>query len=137
MSRAEALMAKDTRDTSADDSARAERDAAAQMDALIQRKAVIRMLTSEEIRALPGGASDFLGQSGTSASVCYLFQGCPWDNGRGRLCREMSGGEVHGLVVKTGPVDAEELGQALKEARGLRVLILDGANLTRRTGKNY
>jgi len=30
-----------------------------------------------------------------------------------------------------GPVDADELGQALKEARCLRVLVLNGASLSR------
>ena len=63
--------------------------------------------------------------------MCYCFKGCPWDNGRGRLCREISEGEVQGLVIREGPIDADELGQALRLVRGLRVLVFDGAQLTR------
>jgi hypothetical protein len=83
--------------------------------------------------APPGGASDFLEHSTSSPAVCYLFKGCAWDNGRGRLGREtLSGrGDLHGLVLKEGPVDDDELGMVLKQARGLRVLVFDGTNLSR------
>ena len=35
------------------------------------------------------------------------------------------------LVIKEGPIDADELGKALRVARSLRVLVFDGAQLTR------
>jgi hypothetical protein len=91
------------------------------------------VLTYVVLPAPPGGASDFLEHSTSSPAVCYLFKGCPWDNGRGRLGREtLSGrGELHGLVLKEGPVDDDELGMVLKQARGLRVLVFDGTNLSR------
>lgn len=113
-----------------------QRASAAELDALIPKKAEIRMLCAEEIRALPGGASDFLSHGSVMPAVCYLFKGCPWDDGCGRLSREMAGGEVHGLVVKDGPINAEELGLALQNAASLRVLVFDGANLTRRAAEH-
>jgi hypothetical protein len=112
------------------------RSSAAELDALIPKKAEIRMLCAAEIRALPGGAGDFLDHGSVPPAVCYVFKGCPWDDGRGRLCREMAGGEVHGLVVKDGPIDAEELGRALQHAHSLRVLVFDGANLTRKAAEH-
>ena len=109
---------------------------AAELDALIPKKAEIRMLCADEIRALPGGAADFLDPGSIPPPVCYFFKGCPWDAGKGRLSRELAGGEVHGLVVKDGPIDADELGLALQNARNLRVLVFDGAHLTRRAAEH-
>ena len=113
------------------------------LEAQVQHRAIIRPLTAEEIEALPGGAADLLRavaddhqNARSSTPTCYFFQGCPWDAGRGRLCREMAacGRAVHGLVVKDGPIDAEELGLALREA-ALKVLVFDGTNLTRRAAE--